>query len=171
MIIDLRKDAADIHNMLVETVAKYAAKSAHPKAGAYHKPVSAVGVTYDCGTAAQVTLHFDVRSDFEPDGTWTHDSFSVLARPEWEKAYDTLQHHELRLVLADGSSRTLQAMAADETYVAVFGEMLVSLLKAARETGVFAALPKQLRCELCVEEVEGMFGWPVYEDRGKENLV
>ena len=171
MTIDLRRDAADIRKLLVEAVVRYAAKNAHPKAGGHHKPISALGLSYDCGTGARVAIHFDVRSDYEPDGTWTHDSFAELERPEWEKAYDALQEHDLKFVLADGSSRTLAAGTDDETYVTVFGEMVVSALTDARASGVFAPLPKQPRCELGVEEVEGMFGWPAYDDRGKDNLV
>ena len=171
MTIDLRKDAADVRKMLVEALARYAAKSAHPKACAHYKPVGAVGLTYDCGSGARVTLHLDTRRAYEPDGTWTHDSFAELERPEWETAYGALQDRDLTFALADGSRLTLQAGTDDETYVNLFGEMLVSLLKGARASGVFAALPRQSRCELGVEEVEGMFGWPAYRDRGKDNLL
>lgn len=157
--------------MLAEAVARYAAKSSHPKADPNHMPVGAVGLNYDCGTGARVTLHFDVRPAFEPDGTWTRDSFAELERPLWEKAYETLQDHDVRCVLPDGSIRALEAGTNDETYVTVFGEMLVSLLKDARGSGVFTPLPKQARCELGVEEVEGMFGWPAYEERGKDDLL
>jgi hypothetical protein len=53
----------------------------------------------------------------------------------------------------------------------VFGEFLVGVLKSARADGIFEALPKAERCEPGVEESGGGFGWPVYKDRGKENLA
>ena len=38
--------------------------------------------------------------------------------------------------------------------------------------GIFVKLPKAQRCELGVEDpTTGEFGWPSYDDRGKENLV
>ena len=52
------------------------------------------------------------------------------------------------------------------------GKFLVDSLLEARANGVFADLPKADRCELGVEDpTTGAFGWPVYEDRGKKNLV
>jgi hypothetical protein len=171
MPIDLRKDAADIRDMLEKSVKQYAAKNVHAQAGPHHGPVSAVGIGYDAGTGAHVRLHFDVRPDYEPDGTYTHNSFAELPRPEWEKAYESLQVRDLDFILPDGSRRTLKTGTDDGAYVTVYGEMLVGLLKDARASGLFAPLPKQPRCELGVEEVEGMFGWPVYEDRGKENSL
>jgi hypothetical protein len=48
---------------------------------------------------------------------------------------------------------------------------LVSVLKAARADGVFKTLPKADRCELGVEESGGSFAWPIYKNRGKDNLA
>ncbi len=162
--IDLRNDVKDIHAMLTDGVSRYAARSADP-------PVSAVSLTYDCGFGAHVHLQLDSRPDFEPDGTWTHEAFGNLERPDWEKAYTTLQESDLRMTLADGSVRTIPAGTDDETYVTVFGLMLVDLLKSVRDTGELASLPKTPRCEMGVEESEGLFAWPAYEDRGQDNLV
>jgi hypothetical protein len=45
------------------------------------------------------------------------------------------------------------------------------MLLEARTKGVFRDLPKAERCELGVEDpTTGEFGWPSYDDRGKENL-
>jgi hypothetical protein len=45
------------------------------------------------------------------------------------------------------------------------------VLLKARADGVFAGLPKTARCELGVEEQEGTYGWPAYEERGRDNLA
>jgi len=97
--------------------------------------VSALNLTCDCGFGARVILHFDARPDFEPDGSWTHGASAELERRDWEKAYTTLQENKLQFILTDGSSRTLQAATDDETYITIFGQMLVDLLKAARDAG------------------------------------
>lgn len=41
----------------------------------------------------------------------------------------------------------------------------------ARADGVFTRLPKAPSCELGVEHFSGAYGWPVYEERGQNNLV
>jgi hypothetical protein len=169
MPLDLRKDAEDIRAMLNAAVERYAAGSA--LIATNYAPVSALNLTYDCGLGAHVTLHFDTRTDFEPDGTWTRDTFAQIDRPEWEQAYTTLQDRDLHFILADGSNLTLAAATDDEAYVTVFGQMLVDLLKSVRDTGKLLALPKVPGCEMGVEEVEGMFGWPAYEERGDNNLA
>jgi hypothetical protein len=52
------------------------------------------------------------------------------------------------------------------------GKFLVSILLEARAAGMFTNLPKGERCELGVEDpTTGEFGWPNYDDRGKENLA
>jgi hypothetical protein len=51
------------------------------------------------------------------------------------------------------------------------GRLLVEILKYMRDTGKFSELQAASRCQLCVESPEGNFGWPAYEDAGKENLL
>ena len=52
------------------------------------------------------------------------------------------------------------------------GNFLVSMLREARAAGIFVKLPKAQRCELGVEDpTKGEFGWPSYDDSGKENRV
>lgn len=40
----------------------------------------------------------------------------------------------------------------------------------ARADGVFKS-PKAKKCHLGVEEQDGSYGWPAYEDRGKDDLA
>jgi hypothetical protein len=54
---------------------------------------------------------------------------------------------------------------------ALLGDTLKNALLSARAEGVFEPLRKAERCELCVEELDGNYGWPLDEDRGKENLA
>ena len=59
----------------------------------------------------------------------------------------------------------------DNLICGIIGEALKHVLLTAREEGVFNPLPKADRCELGVENLEGYYGWPDYEDRGRENMV
>jgi hypothetical protein len=51
------------------------------------------------------------------------------------------------------------------------GDLLVEALTQARDQQVFERLPKAQRCEMAGEQLGGGYGWPVYEDRGVENLA
>jgi hypothetical protein len=125
-----------------------------------------------------VTIAFDTRKDAEPDGNWgeyIHIKGHTLNRPKWTKAYEFSKKHTVTFVLLDGSERKIdRGLDGFDTYDDfgdVIGEVLKSVLISARDDGLFDDLPKGDRCELGVEEAEGSYGWPYYEDRGKENLV
>src|SRR4051812_33920695 len=107
MTIDLRKETPEILTLLADGVRQYAAKRADAKTAFDHGPVGGIGINYDCGFDARIALQFDARPEYEPDGTWTHDSFAVLERPQWEKAYEALQESDLDIILPDGSKQTL----------------------------------------------------------------
>jgi hypothetical protein len=49
--------------------------------------------------------------------------------------------------------------------------MLKALLLEARDAGVFKNLPTAKQCHLGVEEHDGRYGWPMYEDRGKKGTT
>jgi hypothetical protein len=59
----------------------------------------------------------------------------------------------------------------EDEYITVFGELLKGVLLKARKDGVFDSLPKAKKCHMGVEEMDGNYGWPNYEDRGKTDLV
>jgi hypothetical protein len=53
----------------------------------------------------------------------------------------------------------------------IVGDAMKHALLTSRDQGFFKPLPKAGNCELGVENLEGFYGWPKYEDRGQENLV
>ena len=59
----------------------------------------------------------------------------------------------------------------DEMICKIIGDALKHVLITARDKGVFKPLLKMERCELGVENLEGYYGWPAYEKRGRENLA
>jgi hypothetical protein len=60
---------------------------------------------------------------------------------------------------------------AEEKSCKIIGDAMKQALIAARVEGAFDALPRTKRCEMGVENMEGLYGWPAYKDRGKENLI
>jgi hypothetical protein len=54
---------------------------------------------------------------------------------------------------------------------AAFGRMTVDLLKEMRAEKALSPLLLAPGAELGVDSDDGVFGWPRYEDRGKENRL
>jgi hypothetical protein len=88
--------------------------------------------------------------------------------PQWNPA---------RLHAEDGGSVSLRTpwgraeVEGEEEFDRAIGEFFVRLLKEARDGGLFEPLPRASVCEFGVRSYDGFFGWPVYEERGKENLL
>ncbi len=170
--IDLKEDAAKVRAMLFDNVAKYVKLHRDPKTAGEHRPVSRIDLwfwLYDGGLSPPfVLLHLDTRPESEPDGTWSHESFAEVKLPRWRRSIEKMIEGEMvEFVMRDGSVRKGDA----DQIESVFGEFLVDVLKSARADGVFKILPKSAGCELGVESDDGEFGWPVYEERGRENLA
>jgi hypothetical protein len=169
--LDLKKDFADIYAFVAQRVRCFdPATNDGPGKG---KRVSRIDIGFGLYQSGWACLVFDTRRNPEPDGDWTlHIDETVLERPRWVTACDTVKKGSLKVILLDGSSRELPAGAKGKRQlVAALGDMLRAVLLQARADGVFASLPKTARCELGVEEQEGTYGWPVYEERKQDNLA
>jgi ankyrin repeat protein len=138
-------------------------------------PVKIIELGFDYSHGGFVALFFDTRPNAAPDGEWTvHIEGSELDIPQWNTAAEALGDMPVHLILPGGEKRTVPADDKefnDEAFAALIGNMLKSVLLSARAEGVFAQLCKAVGCELAIEELEGHYAWPHYEDRGKENLA
>ena len=166
MLIDIRKDLPDFRAYLIERT------QAHPGPD----PVSRIQFGFEFGQTNYVVLVMDTRPDAEPDGQWTNevdsmfDNKTVLLRPQWPIWSHLPKDERVRFV--DLSGKEIDVMDdPDEIICGVIGDALKQVLLSARADGLFKTLPKQSRCEMAVENIEGYYGWPKYEDRGRENLA
>jgi hypothetical protein len=166
--LDLRKDFADVYAFVADRVRSFdPATNDGPGDGG---PVGRIDVGFGLYQSGWVCLVFDTRPDAEPDGEWNeHIAGNDLDRPRWAKACEALDGESLAVILPDGTR--LVPPAGGGGLAATLGDMLKGVLLKARADGVFAALPKAPRCELGVEEQDGDYGWPAYEERGQENLA
>jgi hypothetical protein len=167
MIIDIRKDIPDFDSYLRERIAKD---------GAGSDPVSRIQFGFEFGQTNYVVLVLDRRRGAEPDGEWTQevdqmfDDKTVLLCPNWPIWGDLPEDEHVSFI--DLSGKEVDVMDnPDELICNIIGEALKQVLVSARSKGVFENLPRLPKCELAVENIEGYYGWPRYEDRGKENLV
>lgn len=168
--LDLRKDFAEILAYVADRV-----RSFDPKANdgpGKSKTVRRIDVGYQCDQAGWVALIFDTRPKAEPDGRWTLHirEGNTLDRPGWLAAFESLEDGPMVVVLPDGAERKLRK-GGFEKLTTILGDLLKGVLLKAKADGIIDGLPKARRCELAVEEQSGGYGWPIYEERGRENLA
>ncbi len=59
----------------------------------------------------------------------------------------------------------------EESLCEAVGQFLVEIVKSLRDDGVFNDLPRAEHCYLGVSTYDGVWGWPVYDARGTDDLV
>lgn len=169
VIVDIRNDMPDFLAYVRKRVADHVKTIGKRRDDG---SVRMIEFGFEFGQANWVAIAFDTRPDAEPDGEWSGmlRKKDFLYRPKWpiwEKLADDAKVYFMNL-----AGKKVNVMKDPDTMICrIVGEALKQTLLTAREQGVFDALPKAERCELGVENLEGFYGWPKYEDRGKENLV
>lgn len=168
MVIDIRDDIPEFEKYVARRVADYIASAKEQKKP---KPVSRIDFGFEFGQANWVALVFDTRKDAEPDGEWSSDVHDILfERPKWPIWHELPDDATVDFVDIKGKKVNVMK-SPDKTICKIIGDALKHVLITARDTGVFKQLVKTEKCELGVENLEGYFGWPAYEKRGRENLA
>jgi hypothetical protein len=106
--------------------------------------VSAIEIGYEVSQAGWVYVHADCRAQHERDGEWTlglNDN-NVLELAHW--------------VGADSEEA---------------GQMILKVVQAARADGVFSALGPPGSIQLDIEDFNGGWAWPEFDQLGKTNLA
>lgn len=169
MIIDIRNDVPDFLAYVHQRVEQHMASS---------KPsdrVSRIECGFEIGQGNDVWLDFDTRLNPEPDGAWTRQigKIPMLKRPKWP-IWEAMPEGE-QVFFIDLHGQKVEVATAentDELICTIVGDALKHTLLTARDIGLFKALPKADKCEIGVTDVmSGYYGWPAYQDRGKENMV
>ena len=166
--LDLRRDFADIRAHLADRVRGFDPAGGNVLGGP--GPVKMVEVGFEYSQAGWVVVAFDTRPDAEPDGEWTHLIIdeNMLDRPHWLEAGEANMDGPITVVQLDGNEAVLPL---GTELAEVIGEVVKAVVLKARADGIFATLPKAPGCELGVEHFSGAYGWPVYEERGQDNLA
>jgi hypothetical protein len=170
--LDLRQDATAVRKLLEDAVQDYSVKHLAANTAKQYPPITRIDLIFSLGDSEStpwVHLHFDTNSGGEPDGDPTYPDFACLERESWLPAVQAVcDGEEVSVVKLDGTVQKCDDVELGQQV----GSFLVSVLLKARAAGLFAGLPTAKRCEMGVEDpTTGDFGWPNYEDRGKENLV
>jgi hypothetical protein len=169
MVIDIRNDVPDFLAYVCQRVEQHMANS-EPS-----DRISQIIFGFEIGQGNDVWLHFDTRPNPEPDGAWTRQigKIPVLKRPKWP-TWESLPEGE-QVIFIDLQGQQVEVTTAentDELICTIVGDALKHVLLTARDSGLFKSLPKSDRCEMGVMDVmSGYYGWPAYQDRGKENMA
>ena len=187
MDLDLRKFVAPVAAQIAQRVSEFDASN-NDGPGESGEPIQQITLGFQFDQAAWVALVFDTRPDADPsyDGQWqAHIEENVLecdVEP-WMEAYEALFNDEAQPVAVtavDGTTSTIGPHAESEEddeseerltarLAEVFGSVLRDSLLSARDDGVFANLPVAPDCVLRVDDHEGSYGWPDFENRGTES--
>ena len=113
--------------------------------------VSFLDIGFGIDQGGLVKAFIDYRKDAAPDGSWTmHLESDVLERSHWPLLCEEYDYEEL---------------------VKKIGELIKKVMFAIRDEGKFNSLNKNPKCEFGIEEINGEFGWPYYDERGSINCV
>ena len=168
MIVDIREDIPDFLEYVRKRVEEHVAKAKKAKKPA---PVKIIEFGFEFGQANWVALVFDTRKNAEPDGEWSSGIEKILLErpkwPIWRELPDNAKVHFINL-----AGKKINVMDDPDNLVcSIIGDALKHVLLTAKNRGMFKSLPRAEKCKLGVENLEGYYGWPIYEDRGKENLL
>ena len=166
MIIDIRDDLPEFRQYVLHRIEQ------HLDGAEKGSEVRQIDFGFEFGQDNWVALVFDTREDAEPDGEWINmiDEADYLRRPKWPIWADLPEDEQVSFINIAGKKINVMK-DPDNLICTIVGDALKQTLIAARDEGLFQALPKAKGCELGVENLEGCYGWPSYEDRGKENLA
>lgn len=168
--VDMREELPELLAYVDRRVREHVAASAKKRKP---QPVRRIDFGFEFGQDNWVVLVFDTREDAGPDGEWTaHINNKVmLRRPKWPILHKLADDAKVYFVDLGGKKTDDIVAGGTADPDKIIGETLKHVLVTARERGAYSALVKAERCELGVEGLEGGYGWPIFEDRGKENLV
>lgn len=168
--LDLRKESAAISRFIAKRVDRFdSTTNVGPGEGA---KVSAVELGFDFEQGGWVALIFDTRQKPDRDGEWNGflEEETMLQRPEWAELSEALREGKrVAITLMNGRKTSLTHDCE------ALGEVLYHMLKDtftdSIHEGAFRSLPRRSKCYVGVEETEGRFGWPDYDDRDSEGTV
>jgi len=167
MKIDLKADSKTVYEYVKRRVANYRTQ-ANNGPGEDDAPISLITLGYQVSQAGWVALVFDTRPDSAPDGEWqSYIEENFLEFPHWLDAVDALfdSGESIDLVLPNGKTRTI---GEDDDFAEPVGQMLKAILLQARKDKCFKDLPLGKKCSMGVEDHDGAYGWPEYDNRYKD---
>jgi hypothetical protein len=167
IVVDLRKDAEELHRLVAGAVDYLAA--ALEKSG-YGATVSAVTSEFYLCQGGWLHLGFDLRPKHNRDGRMLKDS-EIINIPAWHRAHNALQKHGGVIILPGGKKVTVKSKVSCKRLAEIYGELIKGVLLQAHKEGVLAKLSLGKACQLDVYDFDGNWAWPTYARLGKVNVL
>ncbi|MEL6896054.1 MAG: hypothetical protein AAFP90_08125 [Planctomycetota bacterium] len=173
--IDLREDAIVFRRELETSVASIVA--------AAPETLSAIEVGYSCDQSGWIFIHADERPQHQRDGQWTTaiDDDAYLELDHWIDTIESrFEGESFAVTKVDGTRFVVppfdedavdQDDDADDPFVVAIGEMILKVLMDCKADGLFAPLKTNGDIQLDIEDFNGGWAWPNYDDLGKINLL
>lgn len=165
--LDLRRESKAIYEHLMERVRTFdpQGRNVLGEPG----PIKMIELGFEYSQKGWLVVVFDLRPDAAPDGEWTRRiEGNELDRTHWLQSGEAAGEAPIPIVQLDGTETEL---APGTELAEILGPMVKTAVLKARADGVFTGLPLATGCELGVEHFDGAYGWPAYEDRGRENIA
>lgn len=164
-MIDLREDATVVRRVLEQRVSEFLSGSSDA-----NKPLSAIEIGYCNVQAGWFFVNFDQRDKHDRDGNWTIRINDETEMPRWLEFTERSLESDSAQILTLLNGNQVEAWDSDDLAREI-GTMLVSVVQQAGRDGVFKGLPVSETCQLDVEDFEGQWAWPEYEELGTVNLI
>lgn len=130
-------------------------------------PITRVDVWYDLVSmeVPMVRLYLDNHPTGEPSsGSSDEIDLMEIELPEWTDAC----HAECAAIqYGENSIKTDD----EESLCEAVGLFLLEIILSIRDAGILSSLPRGEKCYIGVSTYDGVWGWPVWEERGVNDLV
>lgn len=170
--VDLRQDAKVFRRELEAAIESIVASN--PPC------LSAIEIGYSCDQLGWIFIHPDERPEHDRDeewSTWIVED-KCIKYDHWIEAIEANFQGESFTVIKHDGSRFEVAYAEEESdwesedpFVQAVGEMILDVLKVAKVDGVFSQLERFGPVQLDIEDFNGGWAWPEYDDLGTSNLA
>ena len=112
-----------------------------------------------------VRLYLDTHPKGEPSsGSSEIFDLMELEFADWVEAC----HANVSLVKYGGNQKTVDD---EEQLCEAVGLFLLEIILALRDEGILSKLPCAQKCYIGVSTYDGVWGWPDWNDRGKNDMV
>ena len=116
-----------------------------------NEKVKLLEIGFQIDQGGLVKAYFDTDENAEPEGSWTMSlEENILERLHWPDLCEEIGYDEM---------------------ASKIGDLLKTIIFEIKKTGGFDNMPKHSNCQFGVEEMNGCYCWPAYDDRDNENRV
>lgn len=179
-LIDLCRDAEVFEDALAASITRFRNQTDASE------PICAIEIGYECEQSGWVLIHADRRDRHERDGQWTLaiDEKNLIAMPHWAEAMEArFRGEEVKVTRTDGSAFVIgpdemedladaeESGDGDDQLAEEIGQMLLDVMMAFKIEDRFDSLGPCGTIQLDIEEFNGSWAWPDYDDLGVTNIA